>query len=254
MKSEKRTGMRITVNCRECLEQLELYLVGALPEDEAAAVRFHLHTCQTCAAEAATYAPIIEALHYTPPLVAAPPTLVERVAALPAQHPRAAAHPHRTRWPSWNTLAAVLVIGLLFANIWLYRNWRTAQTELQQQRNLIAHLAEEQWRAVHLNVDEPLQTAPVQAAFYYSEDDPTAPGYLIIRNLPPPPAGKAYQLWLIRPDGVRDSGGLFRGGETVVLPVEPPTSWHAYQELGVTIEPAEGSPGPTGPRVLNGGL
>jgi len=216
--------VRSAVNCHECLEQLELYLVGTLPEEEAAAVRFHLHTCQTCAAEAAAYAPLIEALHYTPLLVAAPPTLVERVAAIPAQHPRAAAHSRRTRWSFWNA------------------------------RDLIAHLAEDQWRAVRLNVDEPLQTTSVQAVFYYPKNDPTTPGYLIIRNLPPPPAGKAYQLWLIRPNGVRDNGGLFTGGDTVVLPVKPPTDWHTYQGVGVTIEPAKGSPSPTGPRVLNGGL
>ncbi|WP_082374449.1 anti-sigma factor [Ardenticatena maritima] len=251
----KETTMKVqqAVNCHECLEQLELYLVGALPEEEAAAVRFHLHTCPTCAAEAAAYDPIIEALHYTPPLSAAPPTLVQRVAAIPARYPRAHAT-RKPRWSLWGGLAALFIVGLLLSNLWLYRNWRTTQAELQQQRDLIAHLAAGEWRAVRLNVDEPLQNAPVQAVLYYPEDDPTAPGYLIIRNLPPPPSGKAYQLWLIRPEGMRESGGIFTGGDTVVLPITPPDEWRTYQGVGVTIEPAGGSPGPTGPRVLNGGL
>jgi anti-sigma-K factor RskA len=62
-----------------------------------------------------------------------------------------------------------------------------------------------------------------------------------------------YQVWLIQPDGHRTSGGLFHPepGQpfvSVVIPSERPFS--DFTGLGVTIEPAGGSPAPTGVRVL----
>ena len=78
-------------------------------------------------------------------------------------------------------------------------------------------------------------------------------GTLVVDGLNTLSSDLEYQLWLIQ-DGQRDSGGTFRvgqdgyGGRWVYAP-QPLGS---YQAFGITIEPAGGSPGPTGPKVLGG--
>jgi Uncharacterized protein conserved in bacteria len=78
---------------------------------------------------------------------------------------------------------------------------------------------------------------------------------LHVSHLPPVPEGKAYQIWLIN-DGQRDSGGVFRVGQTgeAVLLITAPRPWRHYQAIGITVEPATGSRAPTSPRVLGGRL
>jgi anti-sigma-K factor RskA len=68
-------------------------------------------------------------------------------------------------------------------------------------------------------------------------------------------AGKVYQLWLIR-NGERTSGGTFvvdeQGTGTFVF--TPPESLDNFEGMGITPEPAGGSPGPTAPPVVRAQL
>ncbi|TFH37064.1 MAG: hypothetical protein E4G99_03460 [Anaerolineales bacterium] len=62
-----------------------------------------------------------------------------------------------------------------------------------------------------------------------------------------------YQVWLIEPGGGRVSGGIFHmeSDESFArLLIHSPESMGTYVGLGVTIEPAGGSPGPSGSKVL----
>jgi anti-sigma-K factor RskA len=64
---------------------------------------------------------------------------------------------------------------------------------------------------------------------------------------------QTYQIWLITPDGKRTSGGVFNADTVSPFtssPVSVPDSLAQYSGLGVTIEPAGGSPQPTGDRVF----
>ena len=78
-------------------------------------------------------------------------------------------------------------------------------------------------------------------------------GTLVVNGLPALDAAHAYQLWLIL-DGKRTSGGIFTvsadGYNAMVVDSGSPLSM--YNAFGVTIEPAGGSPGPTGAKVLGG--
>jgi anti-sigma-K factor RskA len=80
-------------------------------------------------------------------------------------------------------------------------------------------------------------------------------GTLVVDNLPVLDKNHAYQLWLIK-DGQRTSGGVFSVGPDGygALWVTAPKPLLDYPNFGVTIEPAGGSPGPTGEKVLGGGL
>ena len=72
-------------------------------------------------------------------------------------------------------------------------------------------------------------------------------------NMPQLPAGRTYQLWLMR--GRRPaiaSGGVF--GQDGSLEVSDATLLSDLRGLAVTEEPAGGSPGPTGHKILVGTL
>jgi anti-sigma-K factor RskA len=74
---------------------------------------------------------------------------------------------------------------------------------------------------------------------------------LIVESLPPLDATEQYQLWLVAGEN-RASGGVFSvnadGYSSVAI--QAPRPVREYTGFGVTIEPAGGSPGPTGARVL----
>ena len=78
---------------------------------------------------------------------------------------------------------------------------------------------------------------------------------LAVLDLPPLPPDKVYQVWLIK-GNQRYSAGVFTVdstgyGQTVIIPVAP---LGEYDAIGITVEPAGGSPGPTGTSVLKGDL
>ena len=76
---------------------------------------------------------------------------------------------------------------------------------------------------------------------------------LNVWGLAPLQEGEDYQVWLIEPDQTRVSGGVFQpmeGFEYTVFVIESPSSLESFTGLGVTVEPAGGSPGPTGERVF----
>lgn len=79
---------------------------------------------------------------------------------------------------------------------------------------------------------------------------------LVASGLPILRRGQCYQLWFVREDGSRVSGGIFwedDDGSAIAL-VELPGDLSEFRWLGVTEEPYPGSPAPTGPNVLRGEL
>jgi len=75
-----------------------------------------------------------------------------------------------------------------------------------------------------------------------------AGGDLLVANLPPAPAGKAYELWTLGGPAPRPAG-VFQvdASGRAVQRVEPAAGASGF---AVTLEPAAGSPAPTGPVVL----
>jgi hypothetical protein len=74
-------------------------------------------------------------------------------------------------------------------------------------------------------------------------------------NLPPLPAGKTYQLWVVTGKGPLSAGLLTpdaqgSANETFSTPPDIPQP----VAMAVTIEPAGGSPGPSGDRYLVGAI
>jgi hypothetical protein len=68
-------------------------------------------------------------------------------------------------------------------------------------------------------------------------------GVLVLNNVNPPPSGKTYQAWVIRPDvKAPQPAGLFNGGTGVIELTKPVPPGGI---VAITVEPAGGSPAPT---------
>lgn len=227
------------------------YAIGAADPEEAAQVEAHLVHCAACRALVAEYRQLAEDMLYAIPPVAAPPRIEEALRReISVGRGKAARAGARAAFPfprlaRYAALAAVLILLLLNGTL-LYRTGRLEQ-KVRTQATALAVLAEAP--PVVLRGDAP---APQAKGVVYLRPDANI-ALLHVRNLPPVPEDKAYQIWLIH-DGQRDSGGLFRvdeKGEAVVL-ITAPRPLQAYQAIGITVEPATGSPGPTSPRVIGG--
>ena len=94
------------------------------------------------------------------------------------------------------------------------------------------------------------EVAPEASGIIYNSADGRN-GTVIVDRLPQLGPDQQYQLWLIQ-HGQRTSGAVFsvdadgyRG-----LQIASPIPLQDYSAFGITIEPAGGSPSPTGQRVL----
>jgi len=73
-------------------------------------------------------------------------------------------------------------------------------------------------------------------------------------SVPPLPAGKVYELWMVPQGGNPIPAGLLTvsasGEGSVILPPIP--AGIAFKAFAITLEPAGGTPAPTGPLVQTG--
>jgi anti-sigma-K factor RskA len=148
------------------------------------------------------------------------------------------------------TLAASLVV-LVLLNLALL--WQNRSLALQQQ-DLLAQVEANRTALAMLSYPE-AETVRVQGEggrglLIYDPQGELA--VLSIWDLPELPKGQAYQAWLIEPSGERVSAGLFipERGKPISILLHSPYPLRDFVGFGVTIEPAGGSAGPTGPRVL----
>ena len=83
---------------------------------------------------------------------------------------------------------------------------------------------------------------PMTAEVAYSRQ--LGKGAITVTGMPPAPDGKVYQLWYVGADGVARSAGIMApedGRGAMVLQGDP----NSAAAVGVTVEPAGGSPSPT---------
>jgi anti-sigma-K factor RskA len=143
--------------------------------------------------------------------------------------------------PAWGVVSLLMIVGLAVANVWLWG--RVDRLEVAT--------APGGMRAVPLTATG---AAPEASGFVIIGADGRN-GALIVDRLPALGSDREYQLWLIR-DGERTSGAVFDTddshyrGQRITAPV----SLFEYAAVSITIEPAGGSPQPTGDEVLGGPL
>jgi anti-sigma-K factor RskA len=242
-------------NERHVKDLLPAYALGCLDPEELAAVRKHLERCASCRAGLAKYEEVVGALGLAAPPAEPPAALKKRILAgiepvsptLEARSSRSIADRVRGFWsiprvaPAWAAAAILAMAVLAVSNILLWQRLQHLETLAGRLPSQVAALSGS-------------ESAPeARGVILYRSAESRAT--LVVENLPPLSPDRQYQLWLIR-DGGRTSGGVFsvspRGYGT--LEVSAPLPLGNYQAFGITVEPAGGSPGPTGPRVLGGEL
>jgi anti-sigma-K factor RskA len=230
-------------------ELLPAYALDILTEVETAQVDDHLATCAACQAELRQYQTVADELPLA--LVQATPRPALKMKLMKEIHHRrqktvSSFRPSliqswgsflRRSFPAWGlALIAVLALGNLLL-------WR--RTNLVSGRNASS------MRVVALanTKDSP------QAVGSLMINPSGEYGTLVVDRLPVLDIGHQYQVWLIRGDQ-RISGGLFSANADgyASLELAAPLPLNLYQSVGITIEPAGGSPGPTGAKVLGGNL
>ncbi len=222
------------------------YALGSLDDDEKQAVTRHLSGCDDCRAELLAFQAVTDQLGFAAPARTPPPALKARVmekvlaqrrAAPPAQERRGWAEMFRFLSIAWSLASLVIVTGLVVSNLALAR----------QVRELRAIANPTNFRTLALAGTEAVPEA--SGIIVISPDGRY--GTVIVEQLPPLDEAHQYQLWLIK-DGERTSGGVFSVGRAGYgsMYVRSPEPLVSYTGFGVTVEPAGGSPGPTGEKVL----
>jgi hypothetical protein len=226
-------------------DSVAAYLLDALPDDERAAFEAHLPECDACRVQLAELAPSVAMLATSAPRVEPPDrlrsTLLAKVASeaelVREAGPQAAAQRRRSRWrrpvrlsPAWAGIAAALLLlvgGAAGA--------------------LLARGGDEGTRIITARV-APGVGSGARAELMVGRDLAN----LRLRGMPPPPAGKVYQVWLTVPGAAepQPTDVLFSvptdGTTTVAVPTPP----GGVRQVLVTAEPEGGSTHPTSEPIL----
>jgi anti-sigma-K factor RskA len=251
--------------------QAAAYALGALDGEERVQFEEHLaRGCETCRAALRehdeTLAEAARELTPTIPPADVKAALMRRLAATGPR--RASSRRWRTmRW-ALGTAAAVVGVSAFVAGLVasryearigaILRETGTIRDDLRAQeaalrerlgvaQTVVALLRDPTTRVVALRGLDPTPTATGRVVWHER-----AGGHVFVANLPPPPAGKAYELWTIsggrpRPAGVFTVDVSGRGSQAVAPSPGP------VDVFAVTLEPEAGVPGPTGPMVLASG-
>jgi anti-sigma-K factor RskA len=256
-------------------DDLALYALQALSDDESAAMREHLSECDVCRTELARFrgdlALVALSVDQQPLPLGARDRFAQRLErdirlnaplAKPAQPVPIRRGPSFAGWSGWIAAAAVLIVAVSMGF-----EVASLTSRLHERENRITSLEAAQTRAKQV---EELLTAPMaQKVLLTAPKTPPAPtgrvvylpsrGALLLQanNLAPVPAGKTYELWVIPADGSAPiPAGLFRpdtaGNGSVILPPIP--QGVNAKAFGITLEDAAGSKTPTAPILLAGAV
>jgi len=245
-------------------DELALYALGALSNEERRAVEKHLRECSACNRE-------IELLRGDLALLAVsvsgpkpPARSRQRLMSAIAKEVRGARVRSRElkfRWGffEWAGAAAlsVIVVVLALQNMNLHRrvsdleaNSGAQQKQVVQAKQLLAALTSAD--AAHFTlVSAKGPPQPQGKAIYLSS---TGTLVFFASNMPELPPQKTYELWLIPANGAPVPAGVFRPdahGSAAVIKPPLPTGIEA-KTFAITVEPESGSAAPTSTPIMVG--
>jgi anti-sigma-K factor RskA len=264
------------------LEELELMTLGALPDDEAAAIKAHVAGCDVCTnalAQTRGNAAILAfASKQEQPAASVKAELMGRIRAnreaesrAPSRAPggevdRAGEKPVPQKGGSWwNWVLVTAAVALALVSFGLSWQNRRIVAELEKQRKaaegmihereqiekLVSTLAAPDTVTVKLAGTDNAAKASGMVKFNAKEGV-----VLYSADLPALPADKSYQMWLVPANGEPISAGLLGPGGRAwgnLWTAQVPENVQA-KAFAVTIEPVGGMSQPTGPKVLLGAI
>lgn len=267
---------------------LAAYALGALETAEARSLEEHLSSCDDCSAEVTEWSKTSSALALSAELVEPSAHLrsriLESVRSIPQPSSESAASeraakdggpqtasnviqmPQAVRWSTgqkFGAIAASVAILALSASLFIIWNrLNRMQQQYERERQAAEVLAKQVSEEREIRE---LLTAPgahmaqlsgtnvaQQASAKLAFDPQSGRAMLFAHNLPPAPAGKAYQLWYIADLAHPVPGGVFntdaRGG--AVMRDQVPAAGRSASVFAVTLEPQGGVTAPTGDKYL----
>lgn len=255
-------------------EQVELYVLGALTAAERAQFESHLATCDECQASVSVMSAVPDALAQAVPRIEPPSSLRARVLSSVAGVTSTASPSARTMSlvVPWLAAAASLVMAVTVGGYAVAMRGRVAALE-ERLRDAAREAALSQRQIADLRrtsaqaefemavlaapdlqrIELSGQTAAPRSAgrAFWSRSRGLV---FTALNLPTPPAGKTYQLWVLTGHSAPISAGLFKpdAGGRVSTTFETPVDLPQPVGMAVTIEPDGGVPLPTGDKYLAG--
>jgi len=216
------------------------YLLGALPPDEHEAFEAHLRDCDACRRDVEELRVAADALPVSVAPVAPPPALKQRIMAVVeseaellaaagqrADVPAPPAPRRRRSWrlrPAFAAVAAAVLLGIGVVAGVLLPGGDGARTVVASSTAPGAH--------VELEIDDDGAT-------------------LVARDMPAPPQGRIYQVWLKRPGGdPQPTSVLWSTRADGSAEVAVPGSLDGVEAVLVTDEPPGGSDVPSKAPVI----
>lgn len=223
-------------------DDLSAYALGILQEGELQLVERHLAGCPLCRAEVVELREAAAKLALLSPQVEPPARLkrqiMDRVAPVQKSRRTSLGQWLRNLKPAWGIAALAVIALLVISNLVLWQQVRTLADKTPQSFQ-VASLS-----GLGSGTESRGVMIVTQSGRF---------GTLVVDRLPTLGSDQQYQLWLIL-DGERTSGGVFSvdyyGYGAMVI--HAPRPLNEYTSFGVTVEPAGGSPAPTGEKVLGG--
>jgi len=241
------------MTCDELRPDYLPFAMGVLEEPERSEVRAHLERgCDNCSAGLREARALLYAMCASTEGPAPPPRLRNRILA-------AAGGTVERAW-SWSTAwQAAGAMALLAGGLFVYVAQKNAAevaalreevsrgvTEVAGLREAIQILQAPQTREVTFGGERP---APPRGRVFVN---PSSGVLLIASNLPAPPPGKTYEMWIIPKSGAPAPAGLFAstGGGTAVHLFRTSVALETTGAVAVTLENAGGVNAPTTQPVI----
>jgi len=271
-------------------DQAAAYALGALTPDERALFEAHLADCALCAAEVRTFVPVVTTLAITNPAAAPSPTVRDRLLAAirqpqstigqrsgqPLVQDVQAGSPGRTprsgsRLSQYAMAASVALAVAAGAYAAQLRGRVTTLEARLRETTLRADTNERLVADARRSAGEAQRTVLVLAAPDLARIDlagqPAAPQasarafwsrsrglVFTASNLPAPPRGRAYQLWVLTAQPAPINAGMLKldaNGRATAM-IDTPQDLPKPVAMAVTLEPEAGVPSPTGDKYLVG--
>lgn len=243
------------MNCNQLDEEYDLYALGVLEGPERSELQAHLaRNCDVCGPEVRRAAVRMSALSTLAPVVDPPARLRGRLMASIGVEPR-----FRWNWmQTWAAVAACAVLGIFWVghtrrervrDIALrdaMEQLRQSETESGRMKEVLALLNSPE---TIVRVSTEGATQPPQGKVFVN---PTQGVLLLAANLPPAPAGKIYEMWVIPASGNPVPAGLFQtesNGSAVHL-FKGPVEVASTGAVAVTLEASEGAAQPTSQPII----
>lgn len=277
------------MDCSRAEDLFGSYVLGDLPPRDQRFMESHLETCDSCTSRLREDGETDTRLAFAVPQLEVPPSVKQQLflrvdagVRPPRPAPRrgvlarlleAGIRPFRAH--SVKAAASLLTVALVVGGFWLNGRVNEISDANKEMSGKIETVVERE-AEVRRMIDEQRYLTSMTAAPGVSVNmlhgterttrawgmiaccavsDSGTVALLAVLNLPPLPADQVYQVWLMQ-GGRKYDAGLFTVDSTgyaqaAIIPVVP---FAEIDGIGITIEPAGGSDGPTGTNVLKGDL